>query len=144
LANPTDWSASTLPGFTDNTRGACRIVFTQGYAMGGFVVTVRLKPQAGRDSELIANLGRAMPQFTEMRRITGAHLVRNDPELTGGNAGNQRGRMIHLPDLVVVVEASNAEGARDAVENVLSEATLREWGADPEMVRGLYQLEYSI
>ena len=40
LSNPTDWSASTLPGFTDNTRGACRILFTEGYAMGAFVLTV--------------------------------------------------------------------------------------------------------
>jgi hypothetical protein len=145
LSNPTEWSASTLPGFTDNTRGACRILFTEGYAMGGFVLTVRIEPQAGREAELIDTLQReAMPRFLTLPRITGAHLIRNDVALTGGNAGNQRGRVIHLPDIVVLIEASNADAARAAGERLLSEALLPSWGAKPGGQRGVYQLEYSI
>lgn len=145
LSHPTEWSTSTLPGFTDNTRGACRILFTEGYAMGGSVLTLRIEPQPGRDAELIEALQReAMPRFVTRRRITGAHLVRNDVSLTGGNAGNQRGRVILLPDLVVLIEASNPDAAREASARLLSEALLTSWGAKPGAIRGVYQLEYSI
>lgn len=34
--------------------------------------------------------------------------MHNDVPLTGGNAGNQRGREIHLPELVVMVEGLDA------------------------------------
>jgi hypothetical protein len=145
LSNPTDWSASTLPGFTDNTRGACRILFTEGYAMGAFVLTIRIEPQPGRDAELIDALQReAMPRLVTLPRVTGAHLIRNDIALTGGNAGNQRGRVILLPDIIVMIEASNADAARRAGERLLSDALLTSSGAKPGAARGVYQLEYSI
>ena len=144
LSLPTDWSASTLPGFTDNTRGACRILFTEGYAMGGFTYTIRIEPEPGRDQALVDALLRVMPQFVTTPRITGAHLVRNDTSLTGGNAGNQRGRVILLPDIVVMIEASTADAARAAGERLLSDAQLASWGVKPNVTRGLYQLEYSI
>ena len=145
LSHPTDWSARTLPGFTDNTRGACRILFTEGYAMGGFVLTLRIEAQPGRDAGLIEALrSEVMSRLVALPRITGGHLIRNDPALTGGNAGNQRGRVIMLPDLVVMIEASNADAAREAGESLLSDDRLTAWGAKPGAVRGLYQLEYSI
>ena len=144
LSQPTEWSAATLPGFTDNTRGACQILFTEGYAMGGFTYTLRIEPQPGRDQALVDALLKAMPQFVTQPRITGAHLVRNDVSLTGGNAGNQRGRVILLPDIVVMIEASDAGAARAAADRLLSDALLASWGAKPGTVRGLYQLEYSI
>jgi hypothetical protein len=145
LSHPTEWSARTLPGFTDNTRGACRIVFTEGYAMGGFMLTLRMEAQPGREAELIAAVKReAMPRLGTQPRVTGAHFVRNDPALTSGNAGNQRGRIIMLPDLIVMIEGSSAEGVVQAGEAFLSNAMLASCGAKPEVARGLYQLEYSI
>ncbi|HZP85772.1 MAG TPA: hypothetical protein VFB54_03065 [Burkholderiales bacterium] len=144
LTQPTEWSFATLPGFTDNTRGACRILFTEGYAMGGFVATLRLEPEPGNDEEVLAGLREIMPRFISQRRITGAHLVRNDPALTGGNAGNQRGRVILLPDIVVLVEGSDPTALDEAMQRLLSDATLLRLGAGTQIVRGSYQLEYSI
>jgi len=97
------------------------------------------------DADLVEALQReAMPRFVTLPRVTGAHLVRNDTSLTGGNAGNQCGRVILLPDIVVMIEASNPDAARAAGERLLSEALLTSWGAAPGAIRGLYQLEYSI
>lgn len=144
LSQPTEWSTSTLPGFTDNTRGACQILYTEGYAMGGFTYTIRIEPQPGRDEALVEALQRAMPQLLTTPRITGAHLLRNDVSLTGGNAGNQRGRVILLPDIVIMIEASEADAARAAGKQLLSDALLQAWGAKAPATRGLYQLEYSI
>ena len=144
LANPTEWSTATLPAFTANTRGACRILFTEGYAMGGFILTVRFAAQEGRESALIGAVREAMPRVTSTPRITGAHFAQNDTSLTGGNAGSQRGRVILLPELIVMIEGSEAEAVAAAGEALLSNDALRRMGAKPEVERGLYQLEYSI
>ena len=144
LLSPTEWSSATLPAFTDNTRGACRILFSEGYAMGAFMLTVRFAAKAGREAALVDALQKVMPAFTGLRRVTGAHFARNDPSLTGGNAGNQRGRVIKLPELVVMVEGSDATAVASAGEALLGNAVLEGFGADGEILRGLYQLEYSI
>jgi hypothetical protein len=144
LANPTDWSSATLPAFTDNTRGACRILFTEGYAMGGFILTMRFAAQEGRESDLIGTVRETMPRLTGRPRITGAHFAQNDTSLTGGNAGSQRGRVIMLPELIVMIEGSEAGAVAAAGEAFASNDALRRMGAKPEVERGLYQLEYSI
>lgn len=145
LLNPTPWSTKVLPGFTDNTRGACQILFSEGHAMGGFVLSLRFEALPGQEQALVdAVLRDAMPQLAPTPRISGAHCVRNDVALTGGNAGNQRGRVILLPELIVLIEGVDADAVRAAGERLLSDARLLAWGAKPEVVRGLYQLEYSI
>ncbi len=145
LTNPTPWSTATLPAFRNNVRGACRIEFTEGCAMGGFILTLRLEAEPGREAALVAALrDEVMPRVIRAPRVTGAHFVRNDPALTGGNAGNQRGRVITLPHLVVLVEGSTADGVRAAGEQFRATPRLAPRGARPEVIRELYQLEYSI
>lgn len=145
LTNPTPWSTRTLPAFRNNVRGACQIEFSEGYAMGGFVLTLRFEAEAGREAALITALNAdVMPQLINSPRITGAHFVKNDVSLTGGNVGNQRGRTISLPHLVVLIEGSTAGGVRDAGEKFLGNARLAALGARAEVIRGIYQLEYSI
>jgi len=144
LTQPTPWTARTLPAFRNNVRGACRIRSSEGYAMGGFVYSVRLRASEGRESDVVAALKRQiLPGLVDLPRITGVHLVENDPALTAGNAGNQRGRVISLPHLVILVEGSTVDGLRDACASRLGSDRLRALGVPDEMHHGLYQLEYS-
>ena len=145
LTQPTPWSTKTLPGFFNNERGACQIEFSDSYAMGGFVLTLRFEAEAGQEPALIDSLKKdVLARMIDTPRVTGVHLVKNDVGLTAGNAGNQRGRVITLPYLVVLVEGSTADGVREAGEKFLANAKLAELGAKADVVRGLYQLEYSI
>lgn len=145
LTNPTPWSSKTLPGFRNNVRGACRIHYSEGVAMGGFVHTLRLQAEEGSEAALVDALKRqVMPRLCDQPRITAAHFVENDVSLTGGNAGNQRGRVIDLPHLVVLIEGSTADGVRAAAARFLSAQALLSLGAGQAMSNGLYQLEYSI
>lgn len=145
LTQPTPWSTKTLPGFFNNERGACQIEFSDSYAMGGFVLTLRFEAEDGREPALIDSLKKdVLARMIDTPRVTGVHLVKNDVGLTAGNAGNQRGRVITLPHLVVLVEGSTADGVREAGEKFLANARLAELGAKAAVVRGLYQLEYSI
>ena len=145
LTHPTPWSTKTLPAFRNNVRGACQIEFSEGYAMGGFLLTLRFEAEQGREAALTAALNQdVMPGLIDTPRITGAHFVKNDVSLTGGNSGNQRGRVISLPHLIVLIEGSTADGVRGAGEKFLGNARLSGLGAKPGITRGLYQLEYSI
>jgi len=145
LTQPTPWSTKTLPGFFNNERGACQIEFSEGYAMGGFVLTLRFEAEEGREAALVETLNmEVMPGMINTPRVTGTHFVKNDVSLTAGNAGNQRGRVITLPHLIVLIEGSTADGVRAAGEKFLGNARLVELGAKAEITRGLYQLEYSI
>ena len=145
LTNPTPWSTKTLPGFFNNERGACQIEFSNSYAMGGAMLTLRFEAEAGREEALISALKKdVLPSLINTPRVTGVHMVKNDESLTGGNAGNQRGRIITLPHLIVLVEGSSVEGVAAVGEKFLANAKLVELGARTGITRGLYQLEYSI
>ena len=145
LSHPTPWSTKTLPAFRNNVRGACRIHFSEGYAMGSFVHTVRLRAPEGQERRVVDALKReVMPGLVDLPRVTGVHLVENDPALTAGNAGNQRGRVISLPHLVILIEGSTMEGVRDVSARRLGRDRLLALGVLDEMHNGLYQMEYSI
>ena len=145
LLNPTQWSSSVLPSFRNNVRGACRVKYTKSHAMGGFVLTIRFEPADGMAAQLTEALVQdVMPGLTDRPRITGAHFVVNDVGLTSGNAGVQRGRLITLPDMVLLLEGSSAEGVRAVGDEFLGNARLEKLGAKPGIKRGLYQLEYSL
>lgn len=145
LTNPTPWSTKTLPGFCNNERGACQIEFSDSYAMGGAMLTLRFEAEEGREDALVAALKHdVLPGIINTPRVTGVHLVKNDVALTGGNAGNQRGRVITLPHLIVMVEGSGVEGVKAAGDLLLPNTRLVELGAKAKITRELYQLEYSI
>lgn len=145
LTNPTPWSTKTLPGFCNNERGACQIEFSDSYAMGGAMLTLRFEAEEGREEALVAALKHdVLPGIINTPRVTGVHLVKNDVALTGGNAGNQRGRVITLPHLIVMVEGSGVEGVKAAGDLLLPNTRLVELGAKAKITRELYQLEYSI
>ncbi|ETF01565.1 hypothetical protein W822_12165 [Advenella kashmirensis W13003] len=145
LTNPTPWSTKTLPAFRNNVRGGCRIHYSQGYAMGGFIKTIRIKAREGERSSLIKNIVNDMlPGLIDSPRVTGVHFVENDTALTGGNSGNQRGRVIQLPDLILLIEGSEKDGLCNACTQYLPEHALLSAGAEDDIISGLYQLEYSI
>lgn len=145
LTQPTPWSTKTLPGFFNNERGACQIEFSDSYAMGGCALTIRFKAQEGQEEVLITALKKdVLPGLVNQPRITGVHLVKNDESLTAGNSGNQRGRVITLPHLVLLIEGSGIDGLRAVGDAFLGNAALQARGAHAEIKRGLYHMEYSI
>ncbi|AHG62244.1 hypothetical protein [Advenella mimigardefordensis] len=145
LTNPTPWSTKTLPAFRNNVRGGCQIHYSQGYAMGGFIKTIRITTGNDSKASFIKHIvNNMLPGLIDLPRITGVHLVENDAALTGGNSGNQRGRVIQLPDLILMVEGSDEIGVSDACAQHLPEDALLRAGADDDVINGLYRLEYSI
>lgn len=145
LANPTAWSLKVMPGFRNNVRGGCRVVFSQGQVMGGFMLSIRLETDDMRRSSLVDKLSRElMPKVSALPRTTGAHLCVNDPALSGGQVGARQGRFISQPDVVILIEGSTSDGVRAAAEDLFPDDQLIPRGANASVQRDLYQLEYSL
>lgn len=145
VTNPTPWSARVLPAFRNNVRGACQLLLSAGHAMGGFVASLRFEAEPGHEAELDeALVQRVLPALMELPHICGVHYALNDSALTSGNSGNQRGRVIHLPERIVLIEGISAEQLGRVVAAHLSADALRALGAKAEVQTGHYQLEYSI
>lgn len=145
VTHPTPWSARVLPAFRNNVRGACRLLLSAGHAMGGFVATLRFKAEPGRESELDdALVRRVLPPLLALPHVCGVHYALNDAALTAGNSGQQRGRVIDLPERIVLIEGIGAQRLGRVVAEHLPADALRALGAGAEVQTGHYQLEYSI
>jgi hypothetical protein len=145
LANPTAWSLAVMPHFRNNVRGGCRVAFTGGPAQGGFVLTLRMKAEPAKRPRLIEALASTLlPRVLDEPRVTGSHLLVNDPGLSGGQVGQRQGRFITQPEVVAVIEGSTAAGVTDAANACCGESRLAEAGADEGAARDLYQTEYTL
>ena len=144
LANPADWSLKVMPGFRNNVRGGCRVEYTGGTVMGGFVSTIRIETDDQTRAAMIDTIRRALPAALQHPRVTGAHLLVNDGGLSGGQVGMRQGRVITQPDVTIVIEGSTADGVRAIGARLFADDELVGAGARPAIVRDLYQLEYSL
>jgi len=145
LAHPTAWSLQVMPHFRANVRGACRVLFSAGPSQGGFVATLRLTADDAHRPQLVDVLQReCLPAVADEPRVTGAHLLANDPALSGGQVGQRQGRFITQPDVVVLVEGSAREGIVAAIDAWCADGRLEAAGARPGIVRDVFQQEYSL
>jgi len=145
LANPTTWSLAVMPHFRNNVRGGCRVVFTEGPTQGGFVLTLRMTAESHARPRLVEALASGiLPRVLDEPRVTGAHLLVNDPALSGGQVGQRQGRFITQPDVVVLIEGSTSSGVAEAASAWCADDRLVECGANPHVTRDAYQQEYSL
>ncbi|WP_099867251.1 hypothetical protein [Pararhizobium haloflavum] len=139
LANPTEWSLKVLPNFRNNLRGVCRIAGTAGYGDGGSLLTIRYADEAGKGDAALSEL---VGSLVERPRITGAHFVICDRELSSGNQSLQRGRTISLPDRVVLVEASTVAELDVLKEDLAGKVDAAVGATEP--ISAIYSLEYQV
>ena len=86
LANPTEWSKTTMARFKNMIRAVARITISRGNGRGAALGIIRLRPSRGSEENLRSLLGEAL----EPKRFDGIismHLIENDPALSGPAAG---------------------------------------------------------
>lgn len=138
LANPTDWSLKVLPAFRNNLRGVCRIVFSEGYGDGGYLLSLRYDMPADDDDVSVSH---AIEKWIDRPRVTGVHLIRCDRTLSTVDPSLNRGRTISVPDRIVLIEGSTLE----ALSGLKAEAAtiVRDVGGS-NLVDAIYRLEYQV
>jgi hypothetical protein len=143
LNNPTPWTAKVVPAFFRNTsRGVCRVELSVGVGQGGYMLTLRHGPQAGREDELKEHLVRtALPPLAERPAVVGVHLCIADREGSSIETAEKRGRKVGIPDWLVMIESVTAEAAEAACDALVAGMSAK--GAAPTMDRGLYSLHFT-
>lgn len=138
LSNPTKWSLKVLPTFRNNLRGVCRIVYSQGYGDGGYVLSARYNmPEGGEDAPVADKIA----EWIDRPRVTGVHLIRCDQRLSAVDPSLNRGRTISVPDRIMLIEGSTME----AMQELKSETQALVSAADgTDLVSAVYRLEYQV
>jgi hypothetical protein len=85
LANPTDWSKRTMARFKNMIRAVARITISRGQGRGAVLGIVRLRPQAGQEEGLRAELNKRLDPGTR-DGIISMHLIESDAGLSGPTA----------------------------------------------------------
>jgi len=151
LNHPTPWTQRVLPHFRHTFRIGCRVVSSVGRGQGGALVTVRLRPQPGRDEALRAWLsGPLLAALREPAGFVGAHLLETAAETTRIQTaeGKLKGGEVATTDepwpLVLLVECSDVGTAEALVGGLLHADLLAAHGAGADAVAGTYLLQLTM
>src|SRR6202158_1130968 len=81
LANPTDWSKTTMARFKNMIRAVARITISRGQGRGAALGILRLRPSAGGEDRLRAALQDKLDP-EQLDGIISMHLIESDPTLS--------------------------------------------------------------
>jgi hypothetical protein len=85
LANPTEWSKSTMANFQNMIRSVARITISKGTGRGAVLGLIRLRPRAGQDDALRDALHIELDP-TDLDGIISMHLLESDAALSDPTA----------------------------------------------------------
>lgn len=139
LSNPTEWSLKVLPHFRNNLRGVCRIVTSQGYGDGGNMLSIRYTLPEGSNDVAVSD---TIKGWLDRPRVTGVHLIRCDRSLSVVDPSLNRGRVISVPDRVLLVEGSTLEALAELKAE--AEGLVAGQPGVSDIVSALYRLEYQV
>lgn len=145
LNNPTPATTETLRHFRHTARSVCVLQRAHGPAVGGHALVLRFDAAAGD-----ADLEGAQAQATEVLEIVegGAGIVSTslygaDTSASRIDTAESKTRSFDVPQLTVMVEASHADAARQAMDRI-ARADWRRHGLALREEHGLYSLEMCI
>ncbi len=151
LNNPTPWTSRVLPHFRDTFRIGCRVLASAGRGQGGALLTLRLRPAAGREDALRGWLtGPALAQLAEPTGVVGVHVLETVPDTTRIRTaeGKLKGGEVAAAEapwpLVLLVESSSVAAAEALSRGALHPDRLAAQGAAPDALAGVYALQLTM
>lgn len=141
LNSPTDWTREATKEFRNTVRGVCSITKSVGLGSGGHILTARFDvPAERRDAaeELISGL---LDPIAASPGVNGVHLCIADPQASGIETAERRGREVDQPNWIVMIEGSTPACLLAALEPVRAEIADQ---ADGPVTEGIYGLEFSL
>jgi hypothetical protein len=142
LNDPTPWTAKVVPAnFRNVSRGVCRVALSDGVAQGGYMLTLRHAPQAGRHGDLWQFLKTTLPSLLDRPGIVGVHFCVADKTVSDVETAERKGRQVDIPNWLVMIESVAPESADAACKPLVSDMAAN--GADPTMNMGLYAFQIS-
>jgi hypothetical protein len=84
LSNPTEWSKTNMARFKNMIRVVARITVSRGVGRGAVLGIVRLRPRAGKEEALRAELKTRLDPDSD--GIISMHLIESDAKLSGATS----------------------------------------------------------
>lgn len=146
LNNPTPWSRNMMPHHRNMVRGLCRVEASGGTALGQSLATVRFATEAARSAELVAWLRHALAALPQREGLVAAALLRDIGRAPARETAEQRlrGGGDAAPEWIALVSGYRAEAVANVLAQELSEANMRQHGAAPGCIGGLYRLAFAL
>lgn len=146
LNAPSDWTRQNIARFRDSCRTICSVAASLGRGEGAWVETLRLTAQSGAEAFRSNLASSVLPGVLAGAGIVGVHLLEGEMAASQGGSAEKalRGQPDQIADWVVLIEAVEAEALQSARRHAASDAAFNRAGADPEIVRGIYRLQYGL
>jgi hypothetical protein len=142
LNSPTAWSKKIIPKILHMTRTLCRVLASLGNGVGTMILTVRFSAPADARPIVIQRFTeRLLPEFVGREGIVGVHLLEGDDAASGVKTDEMqlRGGGDRCADLVLLVEAFDADALIALADEQLTSRQFVENGAEAGIHRGLYR-----
>lgn len=144
LNAPTAWSTSLMPHHRHMVRSQCHVLESRGGLTARSVLTVRLAPMDGRESDLRAGLRRLSESAPTRPGVTGLHLLKHEnPPIAATAEQRLRGLADGAADWVVIASGYDRDALADLGDGDLGDQALMALGAGPGASRGLFDLAYA-
>lgn len=146
LDDPTDWTRRNIARFRDTCRTICSVAASLGRGEGAWIETLRLSAGADADAFRAELSGSVLPSVLAQPGLIGVHLLEGETAASQSGSAEKklRGQPDQIADWVVLIEAAEADALTAVRESAANEAAFRRAGARPELVRGIYRLQYGL
>lgn len=144
---PTEWTRRSMSHFRANSRTVCRASLVLKGPEGGCVLTLRLRPEAGREQDLRRHVGEELfPRLREEPLFLRAELWEAVEDITTIRSTERviRGAEDRTEAWTLVVWASDAPTIARIAARLADPQGLVAAGADPEMQCGQYRLDLAL
>ncbi len=146
MANtPSALTQRTTPFVRNSSRALARVRLSLGIGTGGYALTLRFDPQAGREGELERYLtSGALPRLVEIPEIAGAHFCVADMSVSTIVPVEREGRPTTVPNWILIIEGVSLEAVNRACDAHLSTGSLRQHGCSEPVQRDTYSLQIMV
>ena len=143
LNAPTPWSKKMMPHHLNMVRSQCRVASSFGGGVAATLATIRLSPQAGRESGLKEMLCKTLREYANKPGLTGAHLLMTDTPKTSAPTTEQQIRgSDSAADWIVLLSGYDGEAVQRTVADGFS--SLQQAGAREKTTAGRYNLAFTM
>jgi hypothetical protein len=140
--NPSPLTLRTTPFIKNSVRGLANVKASLGIGTGGYALTLRFGPRAGREEELSRSLMReSLPRAVARADIVGAHLLVADHAASSVVPVERQGRPTAIPNWIVMIEGVTLEAVDTACDTLLSTSLLSQHGCMEPVERDTYSLQ---
>lgn len=146
LNAPTDWTRQVVAHFTDTSRTICEVAWSIGLGEGGFVEAIQLRTSLASKPFATGLHDRLSAAIATLPGIVGVHLLKGQPQAGSEDTAEKqlRGAPDKVADWILLVEASRPEAIEAYRAAAGSNDSLGHYGAAPDPIRGLYQLQFAL